>query len=378
MKLLVATQNFAPTVGGIERYAQALVSAMATRGVAVTVLAPEHPDAAALDAFSAPYRVVRYGGSRVRELGLGASVLLRAGETFDATLCMQWSSLPVSVGLRRLARVRSPLAVICHGKEVMPVSGAGARAIEWVRRACLREASHVIAVSAYTAARAIEAGAPSERVSVLNPGVDCERFVPPTPSERARFRDPNAGPHLVTVARLVPRKGIDRVIAALPALVQAHPRLRYLIAGEGPDRARLEALVAELGVGEHVRWLGTVGEASLPALYAAGDLFVLASRSIPGEGDVEGFGLVLLEAQACGTPVVATRSGGMPDALRHGVTGELMSDDQPETIAKVLGQLLADTDRRERMSVAAREHALSQAWSEVAARLESLLSGNAT
>lgn len=375
MKLLVATQNFGPAVGGIERYAQALVGALAARGVATTVLAPEHRDAPAFDASASSYRVVRYGLS-VRELGLGASLLLRARERFDATLCLQWSSLPVSVALRRLSNAQGPLLVVCHGKEVMPLAGRGALVTQAIRRACLREATHVIAVSQFTAERAIEAGALAERVRVINPGVDCERFSPPTSREPNRFRDPDGGPHLLTVARLVERKGIDRVIAALPALIQGHPRLRYLIAGEGPDRTRLERLVAEHGVVDHVCWLGTVGEAALPELYAAGDVFVLASRTIAGEGDVEGFGLVLLEAQACGTPVVATRSGGMPDALRHGITGELMQDDQPETIANVLGRLLGDPERRKQVAVAARQHALTQAWSEVAARVQGLLAEN--
>jgi len=167
---------------------------------------------------------------------------------------------------------------------------------------------------------------------------------------------------LLTVARLVERKGIDTVLRALPEIARRHPTLRYAIAGEGPDRARLEALAAQLGVGERVDWLGYVSQEALAPLYASADLFALPSRSIPEQGDIEGFGLVLLEAQAAGTPVIAARSGGMPDAVHDGVTGVLIAPDDSAALARVASELLADPARRARMSEAARTFAAGKTW----------------
>ena len=354
MKLLLATQNFGPAIGGIEQYCGELARALSAEGAQVTVLAPDHAQAVAHDA-AFPCEVVRYASGPAKELGLARALLAERARPFDALVCLQWTS-----ALLPALRPSAQLAIVCHGKEVMPLAAWSlrARAEQLARAAVLRRADRVVAVSRFTAEHAIAAGARAERVQVINPGVDAAPFA----AAAARPSGRSNGLRLLTVARLVERKGIDTVLRALPEIARRHPTLRYAIAGEGPDRARLEALAAQLGVGERVDWLGYVSQEALAPLYASADLFALPSRSIPEQGDIEGFGLVLLEAQAAGTPVIAARSGGMPDAVHDGVTGVLIAPDDSAALARVASELLADPARRARMSEAARTFAAGKTW----------------
>src|SRR5213078_2192131 len=137
----------------------------------------------------------------------------------------------------------------------------------------------------------------------------------------------DGGPWLLTVSRLDTHKGIDTVIRALPAVRAAFPTVRYAVAGVGSRRPEFERLVAALGLGDAVRFLGFVADADLPALYNAADLYVGASRRY--DLLAEGFGIALVEASACGLAVVAGDSGGVPDAVRDGETGLLVDPDDP-------------------------------------------------
>jgi phosphatidylinositol alpha-1,6-mannosyltransferase len=354
MKLLVATQNFTPAIGGIEEYGRQLVQALVLEGAEVSVLAPAHVDAAAHDA-ALGCEVVRYAPGPARELGVAGAILLAGRQPHDAVLCLQWSSAIA------LAASRVPFGIVCHGKEIMPIARSGPReSLERFARAqVLGRASHVFAVSHFSAKHAVLAGALHARTRVINPGVDAARFA-------VERQPPPAAPRLLTVARLVERKGVDTVLRALPAIARAHDGVRYAIAGEGPDRARLDALARTLGVEARIDWLGRVAHAELPQLYASADLFVLPSRSLPEQGDVEGFGLVLLEAQATGTPVVAARSGGMPDSLEEGQTGVLVEPSDPEALASAVIGLLSDRPRLARMGQAARARATTRSWRAVA------------
>jgi len=162
----------------------------------------------------------------------------------------------------------------------------------------------------------------------------------------------DGGPWLLTVARLESHKGVDTVIRALPAVRAAFPGARYAVAGVGPHRSELERGVAELGLGDAVRFLGFVGDDELPALYNAADLYVGASRRV--ELLAEGFGIALVEASACGLAVVGGRSGGVPDAVREGETGLLVDPDDPAAVAEGITRLLGDDELRRRMGVAGR------------------------
>jgi len=198
-------------------------------------------------------------------------------------------------------------------------------------------------------------------VEVVLPGVDSTRFVPGTGGDvRARLGI-RPGPLLLTVSRLTRRKGHDRVLEAMPAILARCPNAQYVIAGHGPEQPRLQALAAASGVISHVTFVGRVSNADIVLLMQAADVFVHPNRELEN-GDLEGFGLVLLEANACGTPVIAGNSGGAPEAIDDGATGFLVDPNRPQEIASRVIELLEDAPRRTEMGEAGREWAAKFTW----------------
>lgn len=205
----------------------------------------------------------------------------------------------------------------------------------------LAKSDPLITITNANAKRLRNLGLP--KAIVVYPGTDPQRFVPP-----ATVKESTA-PTLLTVSRVVPRKGIDLVIKSLPALLEEWPGLQYVVIGDGPDRERLQNLTQQFDVVGTVRFLGRVSEAQLRQQYHQADVFVMPSREIVESGSVEGFGIVYLEAGACGLPVVAGRSGGAVEAVRDGETGFLVPPDDADALSETLQRLLADADLRRRL-----------------------------
>ncbi|GAB4176507.1 MAG: hypothetical protein OHK0024_13920 [Thalassobaculales bacterium] len=257
---------------------------------------------------------------------------LAAAPGADAVLCGHLNLLPAA----RLARAaagllgrRPPLLAMIHGIEAwQPRRGVGPGTID-----------HVLSVSAVTLDRFRGwSGFPAERATVTGCGIDLQRFRPdpvaaPAPGRRV----------LLSLGRLHPAeryKGFDRVIAVLPRLLATVPGLVYRIAGEGGDRPRLEALARQAGVAGRVEFLGHVAEPDKPALYREADAFVLAGRG-------EGLGIVLLEAMACGVPIVASRLDGSREAAGDGRRGEICDpDDEADLVAAILRALARPRGQR--------------------------------
>ncbi len=275
------------------------------------------------------------------------------------------------------ARLGVPYGVVLHGTELLLLdtkmrrSRFKRRTADWL----LADADVVVANSRWTgdlARRVLErlgrgdAGPAVEVVplgttpSIFRPGLDASAV-------RARY-GLDGGPWLLTVARLEWHKGIDTVIRALPVIRRSHPGARYAVAGVGPRGPQLERLAAELGLGDAVRLLGFVPDADLPALYNAAALYVGVSRR--QELLAEGFGISLVEASACGLPVVGGRSGGVADAVRDGETGILVDPDDPAAVAATVGRLLGDGELRRRLGVGGRRAVETfYNWDRVAADL---------
>ncbi|HMI91436.1 MAG TPA: glycosyltransferase family 4 protein [Polyangiales bacterium] len=369
MRVVLATLNFPPARGGIEQLCAELARELTALGVELHVIAPAQPGDAEHDAALA-HSVLRVRTGRLRHAALASALHAELGRhPHSAVLFAQWTGAGASLLSPRVRRSRT--FALAHAKELLsPLHGLrSSQSFAVYRRAVLGRFIGVIAVSRYSAERATAAGA--HTVHVVNPGVDATHFASaPIPTLNPT---PSPGPHLLTVARLVPRKGIDSVIAALPAISLVHPGVRYRVVGDGPDRARLLSLAAQHGVEQRVELVGGAGSRELPAIYAAADLFVMASREDAQSGDVEGFGLVLLEAQAAGTAVVAAQSGGMPDALLPGRTGALVPPDDPAALAQVISELLADRPRLQAMGEAARVYASTRSWRIFAAEVLAIL-----
>jgi phosphatidylinositol alpha-1,6-mannosyltransferase len=254
-----------------------------------------------------------------------------------------------------------PYGVFTYGAELLLLDQKlrRSRFKHWTGRQLLEGASVFVAISQWTAdyTRRIlsELGLPrqADSVRVVPLGTDPEQFQPGVSTTQIRRTYGLAGgPWILTVARLDWHKGFDTVIRALPAVRAMHPNVRYAIAGVGEARPYLERLVADLQLGDAVRFLGFVPEADLPALYNAADVFALVSRRY--DLLVEGFGIAVMEASASGVPVVAGREAGLIDAVRDGETGLLVDPYCPTAVAEGLNRLLADAALRKRLGAAGR------------------------
>lgn len=378
---LLVCEYFPPAVGGAARWAGDLVDRAET--IRWTVLTPPVEGAPAREARGAhwivrpPWWVVPPSVLSWRT-ALAARRLAREIDRFLAEGVSVVHALPPQIsGLAALGPCRRrgvPLVVHVLGEEMTMLGRRPTR--RWIFRRVLSRAAAVLANSGPTAERAAAFGAPPDRLRVLHDAVDTDRFRPPAGEAgrlAARRRWKIDGRRaLLTVGRLVERKGIDRTIEAVARLAREDPALVYLVAGTGPDRPRLEGLARAAGVADRVRFLGFVAEEDLPALYGAADLFVMPNREIPSTGEVEGLGLVFLEAAACGVPSVAGRSGGAPDAVVDGETGLVVDPNDVGAIAAAI-RLMLDPDRRARCGAAARarvERAFS--WRVILPRLEAL------
>jgi phosphatidylinositol alpha-1,6-mannosyltransferase len=348
---LLVTNDFLPDVGGIQQY----VSQVAARLPNVGVFAPAND--AADDAgvgypvWRGPHRYL-WPTPRVRR------TLKAAVAAHGATVVVFVAPAPLTpLG----PALDVPWVVCAHGAEL--VLPARVPVLRRVYAWALRRADRLYAVSTYTAdALRGLVGPDGPEIALLRNGVDLDRFHPDVDCTAVRDRhDLGSAPTIVTVGRLVPRKGQDMLIAALPAVRAAVPGTRLLIVGTGRDQRRLQRLARRRRV-EGVVFVGRVPWAELPAYYRAGTVFSHPNRSRWGGLEQEGFGVVFLEAQACGVPVVAGRSGGSREALVDGQTGVLVDGRDREAIAAALIGLLNDEDRRRAMGAAARAW-VEQSWS---------------
>jgi phosphatidylinositol alpha-1,6-mannosyltransferase len=247
---------------------------------------------------------------------------------------------------------RTPYVCYVHGEELRLAHTS--RDLRWLTRRVLSNASLIVANSVHSQEVLRREWGISDRVAVMHPGVDAARFVPAAPDRTARERLGWSGRQVVlTVGALQKRKGQDMMIRALPAIRTACPDVLYVIVGEGWERPYLETLVTEMAVSPAVQFRDPSGDEDLIECYQQSDLFALPNRQVGW--DIEGFGIVLLEAQACGRPVLAGRSGGTVETLVPGETGEIVPCDDPAQLASAVIALLQNPDRRQAMGAAARD-----------------------
>ncbi|HEY6531618.1 MAG TPA: glycosyltransferase family 4 protein [Acidimicrobiales bacterium] len=371
MRHLLVTNDFPPKMGGIQSYLWELWRRLPPERT--TVLTTPRRRAREFDA-AQPIRVER---DRARVL-LPTRALARRIDRLAAEVGADLVLLDPALPLGFLGPwLEHPYGVVVHGAEVaVPGRVPGPRHL---LRRVLRDARLVVAAGGYPAAEAQRAAGRELPTVVVPPGVDPERFHPLTAEERnaARLRfdlDPQA-PLVVGLSRLVPRKGFDVLIEAGAALAGRHPKLQIAVVGAGRDRRRLERLAAHHG--SPVRFLGRVPEHELPAVHAMADCFAMLCRDRWGGLEQEGFGIVFLEAAACGVPAVAGRSGGTAEAVADGVTGLVV--DAPRDVAAVataLDRILGDVDRRAEFGAAARERAIVEfGYDGLARRLQATLDG---
>ncbi len=376
-RVLLVTNDFPPRRGGIQSYLHELVGHLVARGThALTVYAPKWQGSDDFDerARDAGYEVVRHPGTLMLPEPSVAKRMRRLIERDNVETVWFGAAAPLAL-MAPLARSAGAGRVIAstHGHEVgwsmLPVARTALRRIG-------NDTDVVTYVSRYTRRRFASAFGRKAALEYVPPGVDTDRFAPDEVARaelRARYRLSNR-PVVVCLSRLVPRKGQDMLIRAMPAIRQRVHGAALVIVGGGPYRSSLRRLANSFGVGDHVVFTDAVPGAELPAHHAMADVFAMPCRTRGAGLDVEGFGIVFLEASASGVPVVAGRSGGAPETVQDGETGVVVDGWDVGAIAASVSDLLADPDRAARMGAAGRRWVVDNwQWHMQAERLAGLL-----
>ncbi|MEY2626697.1 MAG: hypothetical protein RJB08_456 [Actinomycetota bacterium] len=352
---LLVTNDFPPKVGGIQSLLWEWWRRLPSDQFAV--LTSPYRGAREWDA-EQPFRVERIRESVLLPHPLMARRINDLAHEFGAEFVVLDPAVPLGlIG----PSLDLPYAVVLHGAEVT-VPGRIPGSKQALGRV-LRGAVHCIAAGHYPAAEAERAAGRGLPVTVVHPGVDTERFCPLTENQKLAARDKfgiaRDAELIVGLSRLVPRKGFDIAIAAAARLARSRPRLELVIAGAGRDEGRLARLARDRGA--PVRFLGRVPFEDLPQLYGCADVFTMLCRNRWLGLEQEGFGIVFLEAAACGVPQIAGRSGGAAEAVDDGVTGVVVDDpDNIDQVAAAFAEMLDNSSARSAMGVAGRRRAVEQ------------------
>ncbi|MGA5464507.1 glycosyltransferase family 4 protein [Mycobacterium sp. NPDC050041] len=373
-RVLLVTNDFPPRSGGIQAYLEALVGQLVASGShALTVYAPTWSGCADYDR-AAGYEVVRHPTTLMLPEPTVAARMAALIRRHDIETVWFGAAAPLAL-LAPLARRAGADRVLAstHGHEVgwsmLPLARTALRRIG--------DGTDVVTyVSRYTRGRFASAFGPAAALEHLPPGVDTDRFAPDSAARaelRARYGLGDR-PVVVCLSRLVPRKGQDMLIRALAEVRRRVPGAALVVVGGGPHREALEQLAARHGVADHVVFTGGVPAAELPAHHAMADVFAMPCRTRGAGLDVEGLGIVYLEASATGVPVVAGRSGGAPETVRDGQTGTVVDGRDVPAIATAVSDLLADPVRAAAMGAAGRAWVVDQwQWHTQGRRLAGLL-----
>ncbi len=353
-RTLLLTQFFPPRTGGAERYIEQLVRSL---GTSVVVVAPPGRGDVEVDR-TIPGRVLRRdlhfaGGLRPGWLfHLPWLIRLIRREHITRVIFPHYAAF-VSLGtiLRKMLGI--PFVVGCFGLDFIAYRESRIR--RTLMRWNLRSAQWIFPNSTYTADLVAAFGIPRGKIVLAPPGVP--PMPEPTNEAVVAWRRQNGFSDqsiLLTVGRLVRRKGHARVLRALPLVIDRLPSLSYVIVGDGPEAATLQRLVKDLGLTSFVRFLGRLPDGELPYAYHAADAFIMVPTT--SGSDAEGFGIVYTEALSAGTPIIATLSGGVVDIIRHDVNG-LAIDERAssEAIATAIIRLCGDRELRNRLGSAGRD-----------------------
>jgi len=374
-RTLVVTNDFPPRPGGIQQFLHGLLIRQPSDSL--VVLASSWKGAGAFDAAQA-FPVVRTGSKVMlpepRTIRLARDLAREHG--CDRVLFGAAAPLGLMAHALRTAGIERSVG-LTHGHEAGWTQWPGSRQL--IGRVG-RRVDVLTYLGEYTRSRiasAIGADAAARMVQ-LTPGVDTDMFSPSVDGTAVRTTHGLLDrPVVVCVSRLMPRKGQDVLVRAWPAVMRAVPEAALLLVGGGPYRAGLEKLITDQRLGQHVVMTGSVPWASLPEHYAAGDVFAMPCRTRHRGLDVEGLGIVYLEASSTGLPVVGGRSGGAPDAVVQGASGWSVDGTDGDAVAARLIELLNSPAQRAQMGAAGRSWVEQRwTWQQQADRLNQILNGS--
>ncbi len=369
-RTLVVTNDFPPRQGGIQTFVAALLARRPADSL--VVLASDSPGSAEHDA-GLPYPVVRRPTGMLLPTRATARAAVDLAQRFGCDTAFYGAAAPLGLlaPALRAAGVRHQVGAT-HGHETGWVALPGSRQL---MRRIASGLDVVTYISEYTHRRLAPALADRTRMARLSPGVDVDLFTPSADGAEVRRRHGlGTGPVVVCVSRLVARKGQDVLVEGWPQVLARHPGARLLFVGGGPLEAQLRRAISARGLTGSVVLTGPVASAELPAHYAAGDVFAMPCRTRRAGLDVEGLGMVFLEAAACGRPVVAGTSGGAPEAVDDGVTGHVVDPEDPTAVAAAISGLLDDPAGARAMGAAGREWVEREwSWTSIARTFADLL-----
>lgn len=376
LKVLLLAWNYPPALGGIEYVAWYLARGLRKSGDAVRVVA-RHDPTKVREGGEDVHRPNRPGLAAYQWHALVTAWSLLREDPADIIVCPGIVDAPVAWLLGGYFRI--PFVVLAHGSDVRHGGTVYRTGMSFL----FRRAQGVAANSGSTRDLLAGIGCDVNRLRIIHPGVNVDAYPLRTQSQRTALRVTHGVDDrlvLLTVGRLIRRKGVlDFVDNVLPALVRTLPEVLYLVVGDDareslvhkePMSGRIRSLVARRGLEQNVRLMGAVDDVTLRELHAAADVHVLPAVDLPG--DVEGFGIVLLEAALSRTPIVATATGGIPEAVGDEGAGLLVQPGDWDGMTRGILDLLHDPVRRERMSQAGRERVLSRFdWPEIVAEYRS-------
>lgn len=365
------TETFPPGVGGIQHYLSGLLSRMPP--AATVVIAPAERGAADWDA-GRPYRIVRtrFHGRAYPRWRPALRVLRQVVHEHRPEVVVCGKALFEGRAAHVLARERSlPYVVLTYGMEIRTWLARWKTRRDLLR--VLHGAARVVVINDDTKRLLVARGVPGRKMVKIYPGVDDRYFESgERVADARRALGLSAHRVIVSVSRLIPRKGMDVALRAVREVLASVPDARYLIVGEGPERVSLERQAEDLGIGDRVRFLGRVPDETVRRCLRSADVFVLTPRE--DRKDVEGFGIVYGEAAAAGVCAVGSRTGGVPEAVLDGTTGILVPPEDAHATAGAIVRLLKNDALRARLAHAARERARRDlSWSRRALLFRGML-----
>lgn len=383
MNIVVLSTDFRPRLGGIAEFAFQVCKELAASGHDVSVVTHAMdgaPDEETMGGYGVhrifarpPSQSIYTLGGLIRRPLWSLASQARIQEFVsrhrpDVLLCTNPATLWVGV----TAWAALPYALMVHGDDIAGDFGKRNPIPGMLMRRLIRRAYWTFYNSTYSQT-SIEkaAGVAAGRSTAIGCGFPLEEIVAPGGRAAAR-RELGWGdePVMLTVCRLVLRKGVDTTLRAIQLAATRGVRCRYVVLGDGPDRVALELLAIQLGLDDRVTFMGRVDEPTKRRVYQAADLYVMPSRPGP-RGEVEGFGISFLEANAYGLAVIGGRAGGIVDSVADGVNGLLVEPQDVEAIAAAMADLLGDADRRARMAAAGQDRIRQRYnWPAIVSQIE--------
>ena len=366
---IILTLDFPPKEGGISEWALQMARSFGRSGERVVVFCRRRVLGNRSRYLHEPFEVAPMSGRNwagLKHLYLLYYTLKIWSKTHPTTIyATNWELGVVPSLLSAVLDLK--VVLVAHGWEIVRAGGGWRRRL---KRIALGRADWVVAVSRYTRGKVLEAGGHEDRTRVVANGVDPSLFYPgPRPDALVRRFGLKGKKVILTLARLVERKGHDQVIEALPEVLKVVAEAVYLIVGRGGYRERLEQIAVRCGVRDRVIFAGYVPDAERADFYNLSDVVAMPCRELADQGNVEGFGIVFLEAGACGKPVIGGRSGGVEDAIVEGETGFLVDPMDGHQIADRLIRLLTNAPLSRAMGDKGRLRAEGLTWDHAARRV---------